>query len=263
MQLPHMVSYAQNGEDVVLRRAFHGQERGFWVDVGACDPELDSVTQHFSLIGWTGINVEPDAALYEKFLAARPHDVNVRAAIAEDAEERHFYPTGTRGHGTLVQEIARDRAPKESYSVPSLPLCDLIDRYAPAGQEIDFLKIDVEGFEKAVISSGDWKRHRPRIIVVEAVDALGAATHEDWEGVLLQNDYKLALFDGLNRWYARADEPALLEKLKAPANVIDNWTGVCQCRAIAALEQLQNENAALRQQLANPLRRLLSMVKRS
>ncbi len=236
-----MVSYAQNGEDVVLRRAFYGQQEGFWVDIGACDPELDSVTQHFSLLGWRGVNVEPDAALYEKFVAARPRDVNVRAAIAEDSQERHFYPTGTRGHGTLVQEIAEGRAPNESYSVASMPLAELIERHASIGQTIDFLKIDVEGFEKAVILSGDWKRHRPRIVVVEAVDAEGAPTHDEWENVLLRADYLLALFDGLNRWYVRAEEPELLDKLKAPANVIDNWTHVNQTRMLAEIKRLHEE----------------------
>ncbi|WP_442756794.1 FkbM family methyltransferase [Methylocystis sp. JAN1] len=256
MPLPHMVSYAQNGEDVVLRRAFHGQEKGFWVDVGACDPELDSVTQHFSLLGWTGVNVEPDLTLYEKFVAARPHDINVRAAIAEDSQDRHFFPTGTRGHGTLVQEIAAERAPGKSYSVPSMPLAELIDKYVPDGLAIDFLKIDVEGFERAVIVSGDWERQRPRIVVVEAVDATGEPTHEDWESILLGFDYVFVLFDGLNRWYVRAEEPGLLGKLKAPANVIDNWTHASRFQLMAELERLQKENAELREKSANPLRRL-------
>ncbi len=236
-----MVSYAQNGEDVVLRRAFFGQASGFWIDVGACDPELDSVTHYFSANNWSGINVEPDEALFERFQRARPRDINVRAAIAQDTNERHFYPTGTRGHGTLVEEIARDRAPGDSYSVASMPLATLIDTYIPAGQDVDFLKIDVEGFEHAVIASGDWKRHRPRIVVVEAVDAEGAPTHGEWEPILLGAGYVLTLFDGLNRWYAHSNEPALAEKLKAPANILDNWTHVSQATLRALVEKLQNE----------------------
>ena len=43
------VSYAQNQEDVVLARALHPDDRGgFWVDVGAGDPVLDSVTAAFA-----------------------------------------------------------------------------------------------------------------------------------------------------------------------------------------------------------------------
>ena len=35
------VSYAQNGEDVVLWRALSHVENGFYVDVGAADPETE------------------------------------------------------------------------------------------------------------------------------------------------------------------------------------------------------------------------------
>jgi len=41
-----IVSYAQNFEDVMLARAFPGAE-GFYVDVGANDPDIDSVTRVF------------------------------------------------------------------------------------------------------------------------------------------------------------------------------------------------------------------------
>ena len=43
------VSYAQNQEDVVLARALRPDDsEGFWVDVGAGDPVLDSVTAAFA-----------------------------------------------------------------------------------------------------------------------------------------------------------------------------------------------------------------------
>jgi FkbM family methyltransferase len=245
LSLPHMLSYAQNGEDVVLRRAFLGQTSGFWVDVGACDPELDSVTLHFSNAGWIGVNVEPDKALHARFEAARPQDINVRAAVAGDARGRQFFPTGTRGHGTLVEDIAKERAPEDSYNVASLPLAALMDAYAKNGT-VDFLKVDVEGFEAEVISSGDWKRHRPRIVLVEAVDAQGAPTHAEWEGTLLSNNYVLTLFDGLNRWYCRGEEPELAEKIKAPANVLDNWTLAGHYALLAEVERLNSELKAIK-----------------
>lgn len=53
------ISFAQNGEDIRLLRAFIEQPTGFWVDVGANHPINDSVTKLFSLRGWRGINVEP------------------------------------------------------------------------------------------------------------------------------------------------------------------------------------------------------------
>jgi FkbM family methyltransferase len=226
MLFPPMVSYAQNGEDVVLRRAFAGQATGFWIDVGGCHPQLDSVTLHFSRMGWRGINVEPDVSLFATFQLERPLDINVQAAIADSSTELLFFPTGTRGHGTLVSDIAKGRAPQNAYKVPVMSLATLVDTHVPEGQTIDFLKVDVEGFESAVLLSGDWQRHRPRLVIVEAVDEHGGPSHEEWEHVLLTNGYVRALFDGLNRWYCRHDDDELLKRLEAPANVLDNWINV-------------------------------------
>jgi hypothetical protein len=59
-----MRSYAQNYEDVMLRRAFADTREGFYVDVGATDPQRDSATRYFYELGWRGINIEP-AAQYQ------------------------------------------------------------------------------------------------------------------------------------------------------------------------------------------------------
>ena len=54
------VSYAQNFEDVMLHRALNHVVRGFYIDVGAADPEALSVTKAFYDNGWHGINVGTD-----------------------------------------------------------------------------------------------------------------------------------------------------------------------------------------------------------
>ena len=53
------VSYAQNFEDVMLWRAFSHIESGFYIDVGAQHPTIDSVSLAFYERGWTGIDIEP------------------------------------------------------------------------------------------------------------------------------------------------------------------------------------------------------------
>ena len=60
------ISYAQNFEDVILRRALKDIEKGFYVDVGAHDPVIDSVTKAFYDLGWRGINIEPVKEWFEK-----------------------------------------------------------------------------------------------------------------------------------------------------------------------------------------------------
>jgi FkbM family methyltransferase len=242
-----MVSFSQNGEDVVLSRAFRDLGRpGFYVDVGACHPTEDSVTLHFYERGWRGINVEPDEALLAALARGRPRDVNLRAAIGRARGQAVFQATGVRGHGTLDPDLARARAGNaEGVRVPVLTLPDLIDLYGPEDKEVAFLKVDVEGWEAEVLASGDWERHRPVIILVEAVDEEGRPTHEAWEPALLASRYCFALFDGLNRFYVREeDAERILPRIAAPANVLDGWRHAREVEALRRAEVMTAECAA-------------------
>ncbi|BCG81534.1 FkbM family methyltransferase [Mesorhizobium sp. 113-3-3] len=69
-----ITSYAQNFEDVILWRALEHVERGFYIDIGAQDPVVDSVSLAFYERGWRGIHVEPSANYAEKLRAARPDE---------------------------------------------------------------------------------------------------------------------------------------------------------------------------------------------
>ena len=77
-----IVSYSQNAEDIRLWRVFRTIADGFYVDVGAADPSVDSVTHLFYERGWSGINVEPSPC-FDALSEARERDVNLRIAIGE------------------------------------------------------------------------------------------------------------------------------------------------------------------------------------
>jgi FkbM family methyltransferase len=234
------VSYAQNQEDVVLARALHPDDRGgFWVDVGAGDPVLDSVTAAFAERGWRGVNVEPLPREYERLCAARPADTNLPVALGATAglgklfvepTEKQEWPGPDapidRGASTMVPELVeRYRADGQEFTpieVPIWTLAQVVADYVPG--PVDFLKVDVEGFEREVLAGADWSRFRPRVVVMEAtVPKSDEPAHEAWEPMLFEVGYRLAMFDGLNRFYAHADEPALLQALAIPANVFDDF----------------------------------------
>lgn len=88
--LPHMVSYTPNFEDVLLRRCFPDVKDGFYVDIGAFDPTLSSVTKWFYDNGWTGVNVEP-GPIFEEIERSRPRDINIRAAVTDRVGEEEFF----------------------------------------------------------------------------------------------------------------------------------------------------------------------------
>jgi FkbM family methyltransferase len=239
-----MISYAQNAEDVVLERVFKDKESGVYIDIGACHPDFDSVTKHFYQKGWTGVNVEPDPHLFQNFVISRPLDVNICVAIGSVRKRMDFYPTEVLGHGTLHPEIL-SKAPGYSIRVPCMLLSDLIDTYGSDYAAIDFLKIDVEGGEYDVIASGDWERHRPRVLIIEAVGPTGKPNFEKYEALLTDNKYVFGLFDGLNRFYCRQEEvDELLPLLSAPANLFDGFRYIREADAAARAAAVEADAAA-------------------
>lgn len=239
--LPPMLSYAQNGEDVVLRRVFADRPTGFYLDVGACDPVEDNVTQYFYELGWRGVNIEPDVRLHARLVAARPRDVNLCIVIGGSETTVPFYPSSTRGHGTVIAAIAAARKTTITETVRQTTLTRVMAEYAPS-EGIDFLKVDVEGSEANVLASADWRAVRPLVVLVEAIDANGNPSHNAWEATLLAAGYQFGLFDGINRFYCRdEDAEVLLPRLASPACVLDNWRLARESRAHEA--ELREINA--------------------
>jgi len=224
------VSYAQNGEDVVLARGLEPDEHpGFWIDVGASDPIVDSVTAAFSERGWTGINVEPAAPSYRRLCEHRPRDINLHCALGRRAGFAKLYPGpgGNLGLSTLVADIAEwhyahDTDVPAPVEVEVRTLAEVVEQYAPA--TVDFLKVDVEGFELDVLAGADWARFRPRAVVVEATfPETTRPSFGEWEPLLLEQGYRFVLFDGLNRYYVAPGDEELGRRLAAPANVLDGF----------------------------------------
>jgi FkbM family methyltransferase len=253
--LEPMISYAQNHEDVLLRRAFYGQPGGFYIDVGAHDPVYDSVTKHFSDHGWRGVNVEPIPRKAAAFKTSRPRDVNLGVGLSDRAGHATFYevveaPTISTFSAELAEAYRGRGYTVAEHKVEVLTLADVCERHAPP--TIDFLSLDAEGHEQQVLSGADFCRWRPRVVVVEATrPGSQAPAHHEWENLLLSADYLFATFDGLNRYYVRGEEPELVAKLAVPANVFDNYTPYAQ-------HQLEQELRLYR--TLNPLRRLSRWV---
>ncbi len=218
-----MTSFSQNREDVLLNRLFPLEHTGFYIDIGACHPTIDSVTRHFYELGWSGINVEPVREAHEALCRERPRDRNLALAISDREGTMTLHePATSIGMSTLSAPFAAGlRAHGFEYierPVEVTTLARLCAEHAPEGT-IDLLKIDVEGHEEAVIRGGDWRRWRPRVVVVEATVA-----PERWEPVLLGADYLLAASDGINRYYVRFEDRQLAARLIDPVSVLDNYT---------------------------------------
>lgn len=239
------VSYSQNFEDVMLWRALKHIERGFYIDVGAFSPDVDSVTRAFSERGWRGINIEPNPDYLAQLKARRPHDVNLGIALSDAEGMARLKIVGDTGLTTTEADIADMHAeagwPVRSIDVPARTLAAVWNEYVLPGQEVHFLKVDVEGHEAAVLRGSDWSRHRPWIVVVEAtLPRTPIPAFADWDGILEDAGYRFIYWDGLNRFYLAQERAELADRFTAPPNVFDDFvvsrTGVA-VESIAALRE--------------------------
>lgn len=222
-----ITSYAQNFEDVMLWRALGHIERGSYIDIGAQDPVIDSVSLAFHEHGWQGIHVEPTPHYAELLRQQRPGDTVIQAAVGTGPAILRFFEIPDTGISTADVRIAgqhRDRGfDVREITVPCVALLAIFESCVMP--EIHWLKIDVEGFEEQVLTSWGENSTRPWIVVVESTLPLTQIeTHESWEGILFNYGYTPVYFDGLNRYYVSAAHPELKNAFSAPPNVFDGFT---------------------------------------
>jgi FkbM family methyltransferase len=227
-----MISYAQNCEDVLLRRIFPDLTHGFYIDVGANDPVSHSVTKHFYDRGWHGINIEPIPIVYEALCAQRERDINLNLGVSNREGFLTFYGAPSVPCWSVSQDVLRgnfgiDPAQIVARDVPVSTLEAICEQHAD--RTIDFLKIDAEDHEREVLEGANWERWRPRVVVAEG-------WQRSWEPILIAAKYLHATFDGVNHYYIREEDRQLLPRLAAPVNVTDNFV---QYEYVDIIERLQ------------------------
>lgn len=168
-------SFSQEGEDLILKRIFEHTKQGFYIDVGAHHPFRFSNTYLFYKQGWRGINIDamPDSMkLFKRF---RPKDINLEIPIgAKEGELEYFIfnePALNTFDSSKVEPILQKSCYKliKTQKLSIKPLHQILNQYLPAHQNIDFMSIDVEGLDYEVLSSNDWQKYRPKILLVEAL----------------------------------------------------------------------------------------------
>lgn len=222
-----MISYAQNFEDVMLWRALGHVENGFYIDLGAQDPLIDSVSLAFYEHGWTGIHVEPTPHYAQLLRNQRPGDTVIQAAVADGPEILTFFEIPDSGISTADPKIAEQHRERgfniREITVPCVRLSSIFKTCGK--RDIHWLKIDVEGFELSALKSWGKAAARPWIIVVESTLPLTQVeSFKNWEPLLLRRGYEPVYFDGLNRYFLSRERAALKQAFSAPPNVFDNFS---------------------------------------
>jgi FkbM family methyltransferase len=178
-------SFALNYLDVKLK-PYLNFKKGFFIEAGANDGVRQSNTLYFERYrGWHGLLIEPIPHLANKCKKNRPKAIVENCAlVASDYPDSHiemqYCDLMSMIKGALDVSIADEHMEKsrkallkrgEDTYIISVPVCTLsalLDKHGI--KKVDFLSLDVEGYEPEALKGIDFSRHRPRFMLIEVRD---------------------------------------------------------------------------------------------
>ena len=192
-------------DEIRLLHEFFGSQPGTFVDVGANDPVVGSQTHALERAGWDGVLVEPLPHLAERLRAERSAQVFQFACgpPSRHGEHASLYVAGP--YSSLRREVMLPEAEIRSVIDVEIRALDSIIEAARL-THVDFISIDVEGYELDVLRGFAIPRWRPRLILIEDhVTGLGKHRYLTAQG------YKLVRRTGVNAWYIPRQTRFLLD----------------------------------------------------
>ena len=202
--LPGKLSYAQQGEDIVLWQILRGAlgiEHPTYLDIGAHHPVFNNNTFYFYERGARGVLVEPNPALHDVLAQLRPGDALVRAGIGVTAQtEAEFFVIGGSEDGqlntfsreqaeTLVKRSNGRHSIAKVLKIPLLDINGLMRKHWNGPPNL--LSIDTEGFDLPILRSLDFKRMRPDVICAETLEVGARRVQPDILQFLAQQGYEV------------------------------------------------------------------------
>ena len=170
------VSYSQCGEDLIVRYVFDFLKipTPTYLDIGAHHPMFLSNTFLFYQQGSSGLNIEPDPKLFEPFPRQRSRDTNLNIGISDQEGDLPFYVMSAPTLNTFSEVDARAAVAQGRIKIEKIfpvkvrPINAVLQEFLP-DVPLDFLSIDVEGLDFAILSSMDFNRWRPKVICAETI----------------------------------------------------------------------------------------------
>ena len=188
-------SFSQFGEDLSVCRLANelDLERSVYVDAGAYHPIFGSNTLLLHKKGWRGINIDLAAERVAEFNRYRPKDHNVVACLSDrvaSVEIAHYEIPST-------DRVLDPQKPKELSIVGQKPirysstitttLTAVVEESPFRLDEVQYLNVDCEGSDLAVIRGLDLDRCRPAILSIEA---FGDAECQAIEQIVAPHGYR-------------------------------------------------------------------------
>lgn len=198
---------SQAGQDLVVDRLFDQKRGGTFIEVGGYDGTTGSNTWFFEQWrGWDGVLVEPVPSQLDKARAVRRctclgYAVAPADGVAEFIEITDGYTqmSGLAGsyEAGILAEVRAD--PRHKERVTRVETRSLSRILTDAGMiDPDFVSLDIEGGEVAVLEGFPFDRHAVRVWAIENNTGTNAI-----ERIMQANGYDLVEFCGQDEIWLR------------------------------------------------------------
>ncbi len=207
-----MKSYSQHQEDTHIFDFIEEKENGVYIDIGAAFPKHINNTYGLYEMGWRGLLIEPCPVFYCMIDQYRPEDILYKGAVLD---REGTVDIVSKGHYAVnkdawIYESHKKRAIEEGhpvleFTVPCTTLPKLLEKLnRPELWTPDFVSIDIDGSEGAVLSTLDFKVFKPKLILIE-VQLRGEDQRPKWTNDL-DKYYKEVWSNGSDVFYKRVEE---------------------------------------------------------
>ena len=169
--------FSQAGQDAYLdERVFKGKRNGVFVEIGGYDGITGSNCLFFELIrGWTGLLIEPSPTYFSRAAGFRKATC-LQLAVADEEGTAEFLEVQqgysqmsglTATYNEKIRETVENdpRHKGELIQVKTRTLPAILDTQFLT--EIDFISLDVEGGELAVLSTFPFDKYRVQAWTIE------------------------------------------------------------------------------------------------
>jgi FkbM family methyltransferase len=186
--------------------------------------------------GWTGILAEPNPIWHADLRRNRSSAIDLRCVHARSGETVMFTATddfdpelSCLSEFASGDHFARIRANGREFPVETVSLNQLLDDHR-APREIDYMSIDTEGSEYAILSAFDFSRHSVTLISVEQ----NPTTEGPIETLLAARGYVRVFqsFSQWDGWYVRDART----RMRAPAELEPASAAPAPIRPLEALK---------------------------
>jgi FkbM family methyltransferase len=165
-------AHAQLFQDLLVLFLLEEKRDGYFVEFGALDGvKLSNTFLLENKFSWRGIVAEPARRWHQELIRTRTCSVDHRCVWSESGVTLKFNETAEAEYSTIdalstSDFHARYRQHGSRYDVTTISLYDLL-REHNAPKNIDYLSIDTEGSEFAILNSFFPSQYEIRIITVE------------------------------------------------------------------------------------------------